>query len=1286
MSFKLRSNFSLIYLVCFSLIAKFNFAQAPDLRSTSSFALFTAAGAFNNNGATVITGDIGTNVGAFSGFPPGIVIGSIHISDPAAAQAAADVALVYSDLFGVMCDQVIGSTLGNGQVLGPDVYCIGAAATLNAELILDGQGDPNALFIFQINGALSTSTLSKVTLINGASICNVYWQVNGAFALGEGSVFRGTLVANGAISLLEASSLYGRALSTAGAISLFNNVVNISQRPIPSSIVATGATTFCTGGSVILVGNVGGVWNTGATTPSISVSTSGDYFVVNTNLCGSDTSNHIQVTVNSLPACSISGDELICPGSSTNLCAPNVTGHSYEWSTGATTECILVNSSGSFNVTITDINGCSNVCSKSVIVSQIITCNISGNNSICAGSSATLCVPNVIGNSYLWSTNEQTNCLTNSNAGTYSVTVTQANGCVSLCSRTVTVNPLADCIISGNTSFCLGSSTLLCVANVVGSTYLWNTGATSNCITAVTAGNYSVTVTAANGCVSSCNTFVSINPLPICAITGLNRICPGNSTNLCVPNVAGSSYLWNTGETSNCISVSTAGNYRVTITDVNGCTSSCLSTVSVVSDCIITGNNTICPGTSTLLCVPELVGDTYLWSTGETTRCISVINADTYSVTVTNSGCEETCQIILTLLDSETTISCPPDITIDLDTFDCNRVYCYAVTGTGTCPTGVVNLPGYNFIGSFNGNSYFISPPGITNHQNWLDANQLAAELGGHLVTIEDVLENNFLTSNIPFTNPFLPGNGIGSNQYWIGLRYSPRLDHFKWTTEEEFIYSNWGPLQPGFIDGDYVWYFDINVPGFGPGTWYDGDSIVPIKRYIIEIEDGLKIKLISGLASGSVFPPGVTTNIYEVEDAAGQTAQCSFNVNVIGSASMQCIDLNISLNEDCNAEITPEMLLSGDFNCYDLFEVTLSHYGHPVPNPVTQDWIGKTILASVTDPTTGNSCWSSLVIEDKLAPVIVCRADTVDCNLVEENFPLNYEGFDCSKYTVTTIGERFVHYDCDSLFLKGIFRDIEIRDEFGGADYCTDTIYTKRIKAEDVVLPTLDFYNFTCETKFLKDQNGNPSPLVTRVPYVVQSDGGINPIWPLNELLDCHLFISYEDTDLGEINCVRKIMRTWTVREWWCHTEITRQSNQLIIISDPFGPVITHMPYGFDATTGPRSCYGRVLLPPIEAEDACHNKLRVDIAYPGGILLNQNGGWVDLPAGKDTIYYRVYDDCYNLTEVYIIINVIDATEPVAVCDRNTVVALNRFGERPRYRQKYLTMAVLMNAQYIILK
>lgn len=205
-------------------LCEVTFGQAPDIGSSSSFALFTAEGAFGNTGSTAIWGDVGTDVGAYTGSQT--VAGNVHVVDAVSAQAALDVRAAYIYMTGLSCDSIIETPFGDGLVLGPGkVYCITTAAALNGNLILDAQGNSNAVFIIKINGVLSTSINSNIILRNSASFCNVYWQVGGAVNLGENSTFKGTIIADGAISLLNGASLEGRGLARAGAISLYNNQV-----------------------------------------------------------------------------------------------------------------------------------------------------------------------------------------------------------------------------------------------------------------------------------------------------------------------------------------------------------------------------------------------------------------------------------------------------------------------------------------------------------------------------------------------------------------------------------------------------------------------------------------------------------------------------------------------------------------------------------------------------------------------------------------------------------------------------------------------------------------------------------------------------------------------------------------------------------------------------------------------------------------------------------------------------------------------------------------------------
>jgi hypothetical protein len=641
---------------CIFLFPKVHFGQAPTLGAAESFTLFTAAGAFNVAGAsTFVTGDVGTHVGAFSGFPPGVLVGQIHVADAVTAAAATDVALAYGSLSIVTCGQTISTTLGNGQMLLPGVYCTGAATTINGDLILDAQNDPNAIFIFKFNGALATTVGSRIVMINGASFCNLWWQVNGQVDLGQNSEFKGNLLVNGAIHLLDGATLDGRGLSQAGAISLQNNTVTIGETPIVSTITAGGnPTTFCMGTSITLSGNNGGTWSNGATTFSITVSTGGDYFVTNTTNCGSVVSNHILITVHPNPICTISGSTSFCTGGSTQLCVDSGA-ISYMWSTGESTNCISVDAAGTYSVTITDSNGCTSQCSEEVVENSVPVCNITGNSSFCIGGSTQLCVqPGA--SSYLWSNGANTNCISIGQSGTFSVTITDFNGCSSQCSRMVTAHPLPVCMITGETSICSGSSTELC-ATLGAAAYIWNNGATTNCITVSQGGTYAVTITDANGCSSQCTHVVALFSNPVCNITGNPSFCPGGSTELCAPSGA-TSYEWNTGATTSCITVDQTGIYTVTITDSNGCTSSCSVDVTETNNptCMISGNPSICFGGSTELCVPTGASG-YMWNNGATTSCITVNTAGTYSVTVTyTNDCVSVCSIEVTETNNPTCV------------------------------------------------------------------------------------------------------------------------------------------------------------------------------------------------------------------------------------------------------------------------------------------------------------------------------------------------------------------------------------------------------------------------------------------------------------------------------------------------------------------------------------------------------------------------------------------------------------------------------------------------------
>ncbi len=288
------------------LFPKMNFGQAPNLGTASNFALFSTVGAINISGVSQITGDIGTNSGSTTVFVN--VNGNIHDQDGASSQCATDLQLAYNQLTSAVPTFSIAPGLGNGDTLVAGVYYVAAASTLDLNLILNAKGNPNAVFIFQMQAAFSTGPNAKVKLINGALACNVYWGVNGAVGMSAGTTMRGTLIANGAINMNANDTLEGRALSLSGAVTVDGSMVYtpvgcgspLLTGPMAPSLASTACyAVFSTDGSVangdtvtVVTGDIG--TNMGLTTNYDTLKVTGkDHLIpdASTAQCASDLTN-----------------------------------------------------------------------------------------------------------------------------------------------------------------------------------------------------------------------------------------------------------------------------------------------------------------------------------------------------------------------------------------------------------------------------------------------------------------------------------------------------------------------------------------------------------------------------------------------------------------------------------------------------------------------------------------------------------------------------------------------------------------------------------------------------------------------------------------------------------------------------------------------------------------------------------------------------------------------------------------------------------------------------------
>jgi Ice-binding-like/Secretion system C-terminal sorting domain len=203
--------------VIFILVPTLTLAQVPSLGTAANFVLFTTDGAVKNeNAASQLTGNVGTNNGSSTGF--GNIDGRMH-DGGASIQASADLLIASGQLNSTTPTRPTHAALmGGGETLVEGVYSIPEAVSLSGLLILTGTS--SSVFIFKIGGALSIASNSEISLTGGVSACNVFWQVNGAVNIATGTKMKGTVIATNAAIYMIGVILEGRALSIAGAITV----------------------------------------------------------------------------------------------------------------------------------------------------------------------------------------------------------------------------------------------------------------------------------------------------------------------------------------------------------------------------------------------------------------------------------------------------------------------------------------------------------------------------------------------------------------------------------------------------------------------------------------------------------------------------------------------------------------------------------------------------------------------------------------------------------------------------------------------------------------------------------------------------------------------------------------------------------------------------------------------------------------------------------------------------------------------------------------------------------
>jgi hypothetical protein len=202
-------------------------AVAPPLGTAGSFAVLGSS-TVTNTGPTIVNGDLGVSPGtAVTGFPPGIVLGgTIHLNDGLAGTAQSDITTAYNNLAGQACNiNLTGINLG-GLTLTPGTYCFSSSAQLTGTLTLNAQGNPGAVWVFQIGSTLTTASGSRVAFINGGQACGAFWQVGSSATLGTATSFSGNILALASITMTTGANSAGALFARNGAVTLDTNNVS----------------------------------------------------------------------------------------------------------------------------------------------------------------------------------------------------------------------------------------------------------------------------------------------------------------------------------------------------------------------------------------------------------------------------------------------------------------------------------------------------------------------------------------------------------------------------------------------------------------------------------------------------------------------------------------------------------------------------------------------------------------------------------------------------------------------------------------------------------------------------------------------------------------------------------------------------------------------------------------------------------------------------------------------------------------------------------------------------
>jgi len=392
------------------------------------------------------------------------------------------------------------------------------------------------------------------------------------------------------------------------------------------------------------------------------------------------------------------------------------------------------------------------------------------------------------------------------------------------------------------------------------------------------------------------------------------------------------------------------------------------------------------------------------------------------------------------------------------------------------------------------------------------------------------------------------------------------------------------------------------------------------------------------------------------------------------GTGSVACNShVFVSLNDRCGAKITPDIILEGVHDdSLDNFIVNILDGPNAGTDSVTIASLNQRIRVEVIDTsiTPQNKCWGYITVEDKIAPQLTCVDTSVLCNTSTDPSVI---GGQPSTVDACSGGVTFTYSDVTQSFsclpgtgstpdtISRIMRTWQGTDASGNTSTCTQLIHVIKPKL------TRDSIVWPADTLLYCGDNPDTEPTNTGVPMIRFNGDTVN----IDQF--CLFGLSHTDQVFTTNSCIgtQKILRTWTVFDW-CNrdsifTNALDPGPQLIKVTDTIGPIITDLPIITEIQISfpdLNSCMATVTVPPVTVSDVCSPTANIDVRVQiANTTVNANGGVLNnIPFGSQNIIYTATDDCGNITQDTIVINIQDNIAPTVICKENLVVSLTQNG------------------------